>query len=929
MERTSGLVGRGAELEGLRDGLRDRAGTALLAIVGVPGIGKTRLMEAVASEARAGGACVLSARAAELERDLPFGVVRQLLEPVLAAAAPEEREALLAGSAALATPALEPHPRDQASGFAVLHGVYWLVANVAARTPLVVCVDDLHWADEPSLRALAYLLARLDGVDAQVCVALRPHEPGADHALLDGVLAAAPTRLIRPTAFGPDATATLVRERLGDAADEIFCAACQATSRGNPLLLTELVHLLADDGVAPIAAQADRVQAAVPDGLADTVLRRVRRIAPEAPAVAQALAVLGDDAEPAHVAALAGVGEGPTATVLEALARAAILDRARPPAFAHPLVRTAIAADIPAEARGRLHREAARLLAADGVDAERLTPHLLEAPTTADPWVVATLRSAAQSTVARGAPGAAARLLRRALAEPPAAADRTAVLLATGIAEAQAGDARAVHHLRSAAESASDPATRAQAALTLAPILGLAGHLGEGVDVLRGVLGDVAGDGELRRRIEVEVVNLARLDVSLRPLALELLGRFEGAALEPGPAACMVLANLATESLARGESRAEALDLAERALAGGWLLTSPIMYGLAANAIMITGRYAAAHAAWDDFIFHARPRGDLPALAWGHAFRAGAHWRAGRLTETLADAQVALEVGPAHGLPLAAGFAVAFQLEALVLRGDLAEARAALATMPNSGEQLQDTLRLSARGRLRLAEGRPRQGLEVLRMVGRLLERWHVPNEAMAPWRADATLALVALGERDEARELAAVAVGAARRWGDPWLLGQALRAAALAGPAGGRRAGLEEAVAVLRPSEARLELARALVELGAAARQDGDDAVARELLREALDHATRCAAPAVADRARTELVLAGGRPRRPASTGREALTATEERVARLAAHGPTNREVAQALFVTEKTVEAHLASCYRKLGIRARGELAARLDET
>jgi DNA-binding CsgD family transcriptional regulator len=925
---TSGLVGRDAELGQLRTGLRDRAGTAVLAIVGVPGIGKTRLMHAVAAEARAGGARVLSARAGELERELPFGVMRQLLEPVLAAAAPGERDALLAGAAALATPALEAQPEDEASGFAVLHGLYWLVANVATLAPLVLCIDDLHWADESSLRALAYVLVRLDGIDAQVCVALRPHEPGTDHVLIDGVLAAAPSRVIHPAPFGQEAAATLVRDRLGDGADEAFCAACHTASKGNPLLLSELVHLLADDGVSPTADQASRVHAAVPGGVADSVLRRVRRIAPDAAIVAEALAILGDGAQTAHVAALAGVTDGRAAAVLGTLTRAGILERAQPPAFAHPLVRTAIEADVDPEARKRMHRDAARLLDADGVEAERLAPHVLEAPNAGDPWVVETLRAAAGATMARGAPDAAARLLRRALAEPPGAEARAAVLLAAGAAEAQAGDPRAVAHLRAVTAEAGDPCTRVRAALALAPVLGLGGQLQAGVDLLRTALEEVVDDPELRLRVEVEIVNLARLDVSMRPLALEVLARFERAELEPGPTACMVFANLATESLARGESRAEALDLSERALAGGWLLTSPIMYGLAANAIMITGGYAAAHAAWDDFIVHARPRGDLPGVAWGHAFRASAHWRAGRLAEALVDAQVALDVGPAHGFALAAGFAVAFEVEARVLRGDLAQARAAAGRMPNSGDQLQDTLLLSARGRLLLAEGRPRQALEVLRMVGRLLDRWRVPNEAMAPWRADATLALAALGAPEEARALAADATADARRWGDPWLLGQALRSAALVGPADARRAGLEAAAAVLRPSEARLELARTLVELGAAARKDGDDAAARQLQREALDHATRCGAPTVADRARTELVLAGGRPRRTASTGVGALTATEQRVARLAAHGPTNREIAQALFVTEKTVEAHLARAYRKLGIRSRGELATRLEQ-
>jgi DNA-binding CsgD family transcriptional regulator len=192
----------------------------------------------------------------------------------------------------------------------------------------------------------------------------------------------------------------------------------------------------------------------------------------------------------------------------------------------------------------------------------------------------------------------------------------------------------------------------------------------------------------------------------------------------------------------------------------------------------------------------------------------------------------------------------------------------------------------------------------------------------MTQWRADAALALAALGDVDEARLVAAAGVEAAQRWGDPWLVAQALRALALVEPPEERLPRLEEAEALLRPSEARLELARTLAEVGAAQRASGDDAKARETLREALDLATRCGSPALSERVREELIQAGGRPRRAVRMGPAALTPTEERVARMAAEGPTNREIAQALFVTEKTVEAHLASAYRKLGIRGRGQL-------
>jgi DNA-binding CsgD family transcriptional regulator len=195
------------------------------------------------------------------------------------------------------------------------------------------------------------------------------------------------------------------------------------------------------------------------------------------------------------------------------------------------------------------------------------------------------------------------------------------------------------------------------------------------------------------------------------------------------------------------------------------------------------------------------------------------------------------------------------------------------------------------------------------------------------PWRSDAALSLIALGDCREASRLCAEEIELARQWGAARGLGIALRAAGAAEGAGRGIELLTEAVSVLRPSPARLELARALIDLGAAHRRAGSRAVARELLREGLDLAHALGGLALADRARRELVVAGGRPRRDAIRGRDALTPSELRVAQLAAGGQTNRQIAQSLFVTQRTVENHLTSTYGKLGISSRPELPAALD--
>jgi DNA-binding CsgD family transcriptional regulator len=202
------------------------------------------------------------------------------------------------------------------------------------------------------------------------------------------------------------------------------------------------------------------------------------------------------------------------------------------------------------------------------------------------------------------------------------------------------------------------------------------------------------------------------------------------------------------------------------------------------------------------------------------------------------------------------------------------------------------------------------------------MEAFEMHNPAMLAWRSHLALALLALDRRDEALELAREEVDLARDWGAPRPIGVALRARGLAeGGAEGIET-LRESVTVLEGSTARLELARSLVELGAALRRANQRADARELLRQGLDLAVRSRSVPLVERAEQELAATGARPRRLLLSGVESLTASERRVARFAAEGLSNKDIAQALFVTTKTVEVHLSNVYRKLGIGSRTEL-------
>jgi DNA-binding CsgD family transcriptional regulator len=263
-------------------------------------------------------------------------------------------------------------------------------------------------------------------------------------------------------------------------------------------------------------------------------------------------------------------------------------------------------------------------------------------------------------------------------------------------------------------------------------------------------------------------------------------------------------------------------------------------------------------------------------------------------------------------------------LETLAERGELDAAEAANRRYPLIQQfptMVQVAWLLAARGRLRLAQLRPAPALDDLLAAGDLFTRLHSPSPTI-PWRSDAALAHLALGARAEARALAAEEVTLAEEFGGPRALGIALRAASLA--EGGAR-GIEllrDAVGVLERSDAGLEQARAMTDLGAALRRAGQRAESRELLRPALDLAHRCGALVLTERARTELVAAGGRPRRLVLSGLDSLTPSERRVAQLAAAGLSNRDIAQHLFITTRTVEGHLTHAYQKLDITSREQL-------
>lgn len=306
------------------------------------------------------------------------------------------------------------------------------------------------------------------------------------------------------------------------------------------------------------------------------------------------------------------------------------------------------------------------------------------------------------------------------------------------------------------------------------------------------------------------------------------------------------------------------------------------------------------------------------------AFRGGLAFRMGNLELAVAEGRAAVEAQGLHGeliMPLSAQLLI----ETLVERGELDEAqvvleRAGIADVPAEEYPLSDVM--CARGRLRVAQGKVRAGLEDMLACGAMQVRLGQVNPAYTPWRQEGALAYLALGEVESARKLADEALALAREYGAAVAIGTSLRAAGLAQGGDDGLALLRESVETLAESPGKLEHAKALVDLGAMLRRRKDRKAARDPLREGLDIAERAGARPLAERARTELQATGAKPRRAVLSGVESLTPSERRVAKMAAGGMTNREIAQSLFVTMKTVEVHLSSVYRKLDIASRAEL-------
>ncbi|MFI0780417.1 ATP-binding protein [Streptomyces sp. NPDC021212] len=934
-----------AVLGRLTERLPDRV-SSVVCIEGAGGIGKTSLLNAWIAAARDRGLLVARVCGSESQEGRPWSAARRLFDSLLAALSESDRRALQESPAAQALSALSTPPGeegracgDQAEVSCQMSEIlYELVVNACEMSPLALVLDDATWADQASLRWMHSLAGRIDGLPLMLVTTRRCGNGQEAAPLLDELALQPGVITLELSPLSPGSVRRLVQDRMDRHADEQFCAACHEACGGNPLLLNELLRVLVKNGVRPCAAQAGRVAELNEHVTEKTIAIRLARQSKAVMAMSRALAVLGDGTQLPVVAALAGLDPFRAQEAVREMRCMGVLTEEEHPRFTQPLIRSAL---FRAMAPGKLaeeHMRAARLLRDHGECSEEVARHLMLTQPTGDEWRIAVLRDAARRAAARGAPAISARYLRQALTEAPAPQVEVCLRAELATIELLDNPTASVYHFHQELLLRQDTPGRAAAVSGLAAALCTTRRTQEAVTALRqglAELGESPEHGEWRLRLEAQLVLASWQDGSSASIGTELVKARSSRRVRgdtPGERAWLAVCALHAHA---GHGTAEhARSLAGRALRGGMELDGAMLwfYPPLLLALVATDHPEMAAGWLQRMADHAARRGSGRLSALASLGLGTVAWHSGRVREGLGHARDLLDVvgRETPERPALPSFAVVANL--LLDLGAADIAHDILQTHPTDSlvsDAWARSAYLLAHGRLRLEQGDPGAALASLLECGRYQEAGPVIIPAITRWRSYAALAYAATGDRASAIDMAERDLELSRRWGTHKAIGVSLRT--LGTVTGGKR-GLEllsQAVDMLEHSPARVELAYTLNEFGAACQRLARRDAARSSLQRALVVAEECSASCLADRVRGTLPLVGGRLRADKASDARRLTPSERRVAELAAQGRSNREISEALFVTRRTVEIHLTSAYRKLGISGRPELAFALAQS
>jgi len=930
------LLERRAELAEADRALRaGRAGDGSLTVVtGPPGIGMSALLRAVAEAASSMGARVLRADGTKAEQDFAYGVVQQLFQPLVAGGTEADRALWFDGAARPVRRmfvdeswTIDDPPRTLTRE-TVLHGLHSLVAQVAGQTETqtmtLLVVDDLQWADSPSLRWLGYLAKRLDGARLVVLGVVCDSCVPTDAALLQEIMTSA-RHLLAPAPLSVDGVREMAREEFGEECAGEFARACHEVSDGLPASVLPVVRGLRAQELRPLARYARDVDERSQPLLSE---RRMFLLSTQPAAVrdfARAMAVLGDLAEPELVGALAGLDRVAYKSALQALDRIGLLAGTSELRFVHASAQLAVESAMTVAERTRMHRRAATLLHDAGHSAEHVADQLLQITFGYEHWEIDVLRTAAGTALERGSGKAAARYLRRALLDNPGGVgDRARLLVDLAGAERGFDLASSVRHLSQALLVLEPPAERAAAALWIPPALAATDPALATIvrDVSQGLAdADPAGaHGELALRLEARDRYLGLEDKRRLEDAARRLGEL---AAEPpvttaaGRELLAVLAYAAT--LTHNARAADIAALTERILD-----REPPSPGHCYTALPL--------------LVPALIAADAPAIAtpWLRMTMDKARDLESAGVRALVDAEWAAllcatgQLGAARSLALGAlagadqtwpetvALATATLADIALRTQDVELAVQVLGTGRETDDLRVTVAHRMLRGLVDLSRERTPQALDRFLDCGALLGSSGWTNPALCPWRIWAAAAYERLGDTESATALAEQEHLAAQRWDAPATSGRALRSLGVLTRGDEGADLLRTAVDRTSGSADRIEHARTAATLGA--RLGRDSAEGRELLATADRLVAECGA------VWAESVLetpAHGPVPRLTTAKRVILSRTEQMVAELVVQGWTNQRTADSLGVTRRAVEKNLTGIYRKLGVTGRAALA------
>jgi DNA-binding CsgD family transcriptional regulator len=914
------IVARDAELASLNAFLASvEDGAAAFVLEGEAGMGKTTLWEAGVSHAREAGLRVLDARPAESETALSFSTVGDLLDPVLdEALAPLPAAQRRALSRALVLEEDDgPMPDPRAIGVAVLNAVRSLADDV----PVVVAVDDVQWLDAASTGALGYAARRLRSERIGILVARRAPSESAFLVDLQRSFPAERLTTIGVTPFDVPSLHRVVREHLDVALPRPLLAEVHEASGGNPFYALEIVRTLQRSGVSVEAGQP----LPVPDSLHDLVHGRLLALPPETrdfllAAAAHAHPTMAITEAASGIRCDVGLPPARTAGVVELVGERIC--------FAHPLLVAGAYETADPLRRRAVHARLAELLE----DPEARAWQLAASTGQPDAAVADVLEDAARHARARGAPRPAALLLDRAFQLTPrgdsVAAQRRAVDAA--YLHYESGDSpRAEAQLLQLIERLSAGPERGRALMRLARVRSYERQR-EAVDLFLQAIEEAEGDREILA-VAHEGVSACLFRIRERlSEAVEHAELAAGLALEIGDevlAAEALGSRLLPETLLGRETAAEtaarALELQEAARDSRVLGQPRWVVGVY---WWWTDALELARDANIEMLDRARELGDESSAPYILVLLGAIECTLGLLDSALERALEGRELATQSGQPTLVAYHLALESLVRAQAGQVEEARAAalhaFELVPETGGRPAELLARAALGQLELSLGDCVAAAERLAPSVEFVRREGFAEPAAIRFVVDQIEALIEGGREGDALELLDWYEANARRLERGSAIANCLRCRGLlAGQEGSLDdavAAFEEALAWHEKVDIALDRGRTLLALGVARRRAKRRREARETLEEALAVFERIGAALWAERARAELRRISGRA--PAAG---ALTPAEERVAALVAEGRTNREVAAALFLSERTVEGHLSHVFGKLGVRSRRELA------